>query len=83
MSYRAYLRTVWIAVWCLWVAILVLAPTIAIQTLVPPLRSGAAVPWSDVIGSIAMMPFGTAIVWLVRRCFNFAACEVAKGRVDR
>jgi hypothetical protein len=84
MSYRTYLRGVWIAVWCFWITILILAPAIAIQILVSALKRGQPVPWREVAGAIAMMPAGTTIVWLMRRWFNFVAgTEIAKWRLDR
>jgi hypothetical protein len=84
MNYPTYIRAVWRAVWCFWIAVLILAPIIAIQALVSALRSGERVPWTDVAGATGMMFAATAIVWLLRHWFNLAAgSKVCNWRLDR
>ncbi|GAA4711775.1 hypothetical protein H9L13_02685 [Sphingomonas lutea] len=67
-----------------WVIFVIAAPVLVGMNFITAASDGDPLPWMDIPMAVGIVAWGTAIMWLARRWFNFmAGSEVCRWRRDR
>ena len=84
MMLRTFIDRQWRIMRWSWLASLIALSVIVLINFGYAYSNGEPLPWSDVAAALGIAIFGTGIVWVARRWFNFVAgSEVCKWRADR
>jgi hypothetical protein len=75
MKDSGYVVRLWRRMWLTWLATLALGPVIVIANFIHASSASQPLPWNQIPLAIGIMLFGTDIIWLSRRWFNFMSGE--------